>query len=108
MTIDQSVLQPALVTEELRQTAEQKAEELFVALVDAKNEWQYAVKDHDAKYERVLRLKAEYAEWRGMAQRLGELMAGAYPADAVESPAARPVLGFAVAPSVERPRRTGT
>jgi hypothetical protein len=110
MTIKRCVLQPALVTEDLRLAAEHKTEELFAALVAAKNEWQYAVKDQDAKYERVLRLKAEYTEWRAMAQRLGELLAEAQAGAASQPqlPAARSGSGFAVHQAVDTPRRTGT
>lgn len=108
MTMQNCVLQPALVTEDLRQAAERKAEDLFTALVAAKNDWQYAVKDQDAKYERVLRLKAEYAEWRTMAERLGELLAGVSAGNQTVLPAARSGSGFAVHQSVEPPRRTGT
>ncbi len=107
MSINRCVLQPALVTEDLRLAAEHKTEELFAALVAAKNDWQYAVKDQDAKYERVLRLKSEYAEWRAMAQQLGELLAGEARDPAV-LPAARSGSGIAVHKTVEPPRRTGT
>lgn len=107
MTMNHCVLQPALVTEELRLAAQHKAEELFAALVAAKNDWQYAVKDQDAKYERVLRLKAEYTEWRAMAERLGELLAGASAANQTVLPAARSGSGFAVH-QAQQPRRTGT
>lgn len=110
MTIKPCVLQPALVTEDLRLAAEHKADELFAALVAAKDDWQYAVKDQDAKYERVLRLKAEYTEWRGMAQRLGELLeeAQAEAASQPAMPATRAGSGFAVQRPVDTPRRTGT
>lgn len=70
------VLQPAMVTEDLRRAAQEKTEELFVALVSAKNEWQYAVKNQDEAYQRVLQLKAEYAEWRAMTERLTEILRG--------------------------------
>ena len=107
MTMNNCVLQPALVTEDLRRAAEQKTEELFVALVAAKNEWQYAATDQDAKYERVLRLKAEYAEWRAMTQRLGEILAGnvQQPADL---PGTRSGASFVKHPSFDGQRRTGT
>lgn len=107
MTMQKCVLQPALVTEDLRQAAKRKSEDLFTALVAAKNDWQYAVKDQDAKYERVLRLKAEYAEWRAMAERMGELLAGAQASQTV-LPAAQLGSSFAVHPVIEPPRRTGT
>ena len=108
MTMNHCMLQPALVTDELRLAAEHKAEELFAALVAAKNDWQYAVKDQDAKYERVLRLKAEYAEWRAMAQRLGELLKAAPVGNRPALPAARSSAGFAIPAVIEPLRRTGT
>lgn len=107
MTMNNCVLQPALVTEDLRRAAEKKTEELFVALVAAKNEWQYAATDQDAKYERVLRLKAEYTEWRAMTERLSEILAGETPPPA-GLPSARSGEGFAMRPSFDRRRRTGT
>lgn len=108
MTRNQCVLQPALVTEDLRLAAEHKVEELFAALVAAKNDWQYAVKDQDEKYERVLRLKSEYTEWRAMAERLGELLVNSHTTGDAVLPAARSGSGFAVHQSVEPARRTGT
>lgn len=72
------VAEPALVTHEVLQAAQDKTEELFACLVAAKNEWQYALhNDEEAKaYEKVLRIKAEYAEWRAMTARLAEILAG--------------------------------
>lgn len=70
------VLQPALVTQELLQAAQDKTDQLFSSLVMAKNDWQYAVKNQDEKYEKLLRVKAEYSEWRNLTQRLGDILDG--------------------------------
>ena len=77
-------VQPCVVTPEMRNAAQAKADELFAALVAAKDEWQYAVKDQDEKYHRVLALKGEYSEWRALAQNLGAALAGGQPVSAVQ------------------------
>lgn len=65
-----------VVTEEMRLAAEAKRDELFDQLITAKNEWQYAVQNEEAAYQKVLRIKAEYAEWRALTERLTDILAG--------------------------------
>lgn len=93
----QCVHKPAVVTPDLVDAAQMKAEELFSALVAAKNEWQYAIKGEDEKYLRVLELKAEYAEWRALASRLSDILAGKMEVQPEAIlPAARGAGGFAM------------
>lgn len=97
----QRVFEPALVTADRVEAAQLKAEELFSALVTAKNEWQYAIKGEDEKYLRVLELKAEYTEWRALALRLAEMFAGKRDSQpTVIEPAARGAGGFAMSHAV--------
>lgn len=103
-----SIVKPAQVSEELLAEAHAKADELFASLVTAKNEWQYAVKDQDAKYQRVLQIKAEYAEWRRLVERLTEILDGRHTKPAAIMPAARSGSGFAVPSLPANPRRVRT
>ena len=75
-----------VVTEDMRLAAEAKRDELFDQLITAKNAWQYAVQNEEAAYQQVLRIKAEYAEWRALAERLTDILAGR----AVNEPEADP------------------
>lgn len=95
----------ALVTPDLVEAAQLKADELFSALVAAKNDWQYAIKGEDEKYLRVLELKAEYSEWRALALRLSDILAGKVDVqhEAI-LPAARGAGGFAMSYSVPAKR----
>lgn len=106
---ERCLFEPALVTPDLVEAAELKAEELFSALVTAKNDWQYAIKDEEKKYLRVLELKAEYAEWRSLAQRLAEMRDRKSNVDAEDlEPARRETGGFAMTPkSPERRTANG-
>lgn len=67
----------AAVTPDMLEAAQSKTDALFVALIEAKNDWQHAIKQQDEveAYERVLRVKGEYAEWRALTESLREILA---------------------------------
>lgn len=75
-----------VVTEDMRLAAQTKTDELFDQLITAKNEWQYAVQNQEAAYQQVLRIKAEYAEWRALTERLTDILAGRAVAEPEPSP----------------------
>lgn len=52
--------------------ARARADALYADLIEAKNAWQYAVTNQEEAYRDVLRVKADYAKWRTLAERLAQ------------------------------------